>query len=140
MHTLNISNLCGSSVMSFGSSSTERLTLIFSNQFVLSIECFWRLLGNEVIVLTRDDEGQLFGLLQPVDALDRLQTALASAQITQAVVIPGTCDIHLFFGNGQKLEVIVNSSGYEAWQLEGPNNFKAIAQGGGNIVVLPENA
>jgi hypothetical protein len=140
VHTLNISNLCGSSLMSFGSSSTERLALTFSNQFVLSIECFWRLLKKDVIVLTSGDEGQMFGHSQPVNALDRLQTSLASAQITQAIVIPGTCDIHLFFDNDQKLEVIVDSSGYEAWQLTGPDNSMTIAQGGGNIVVLPANA
>jgi hypothetical protein len=45
------------------------------------VECLWRVLANGRIALTRNDDGQQFGLPAPVDALTEAQALLVGRQI-----------------------------------------------------------
>jgi hypothetical protein len=86
------------------------------------------------LALTSEDDGQRFGVQQPVDAIAELSSALVGRTVDSIGVIPGTADLTLGFGSNV-LQAISNSAGYEAWQIEGPEGTVAVGQGGGNVVV-----
>jgi hypothetical protein len=85
--------------------------------------------------LTSEDDGQLFGHSKPVAAIAELSRNLLGQALDSVQVTEGTADLALHFGD-TTLQVISNSSGYEAWQLDAVTGVVAIGQGGGNVVVL----
>jgi len=119
--------------------SVERLEALpcvvkLSGGYRIQIEGLWRLLSGGALALTSEDDGQRFGVQQPVDAIDELSSALVGRTVDSIGVIPGTADLTLGFGPNV-LQAISNSAGYEAWQIEGPEGTVAVGQGGGNVVV-----
>jgi hypothetical protein len=104
-----------------------------SGGYRIQIEGLWRLLSNGVLTCTSEDDGQLFGRSQPVDATAELALALVGRTLDSIDVSPGTADLTLSFGRNV-LQAVSSSSGYEAWQVEGPQGTVAVGQGAGNVV------
>jgi len=100
----------------------------------LQIESLWRLLSSGNVKLTSQDDGQLFGRNEPVRAIPELSQKLLGQTIRSVQVGQGTADLTLNFGK-ETLQIISDSSGYEAWQVEGPAGTVAVGQGGGNVAV-----
>ena len=88
-----------------------------------------------VIHFTSGDEGQLFGRSEPMHAIPELSSKLLGHTLTAVHVAPGTADLTLQFGN-DSLQAVADSSGYEAWQVNGPEGIVAVGQGGGNVAVF----
>jgi hypothetical protein len=105
-----------------------------SGGYRIQIECIWRLLANGNLALTSEDNGQRFGHKNPVDAISELSKHLVGSSLNSVDVTPGTADLNLDFGE-YTLQAISNSSEYEAWQVEGPQNVVAVGQGGGSVAV-----
>ena len=105
-----------------------------SNGYRIRIESLWRLLSSGALVLTSRDDGQLFGRLAPVQAISELSCKVLGHAVTAVEVAHGTADLALHL-NGYTLQAIADSSGYEAWQVDGPTSTLAVGQGGGNVVV-----
>ena len=101
----------------------------------IQIECLWRLLSAGKLALTSRDDGQLFGRKEPVLAISELAIKLIGSVVDTVQVATGTADLTLHF-HEQILQLISDSSGYEAWQVEGPAGTVAVGQGGGNVAVL----
>jgi len=101
----------------------------------VQIECLWRLLSSDRLALTSGDDGQLFGRSEPVLAVSELATKLIGRVLDTIQVAQGTADLTLHFRE-HTLQVLSDSSGYEAWQVEGPAGTVAVGQGGGNVAVL----
>jgi hypothetical protein len=101
----------------------------------VQVESLWRLLSSGTLALTSQDEGQLFGRDEPVHAVSELSRALLGHTLTAVQVAQGTADLTLGF-NEQIFQVVSDSSGYEAWQVEGPAGTVAVGQGGGNVAVF----
>ncbi|MUV15613.1 hypothetical protein GN331_15525 [Lysobacter sp. HX-5-24] len=108
--------------------------VMLSNGYRVQVESLWRLLLAESLVLTSRDNGQLFWRNAPVHAITELSTNLVGRTLTEVQVTKGTADLSLQFGTCT-LQVIADSSGYEAWQVEAPTGTLAVGQGGGNVVV-----
>ena len=106
----------------------------FSGGYRLQIESLWRLLSSGTLVLTSEDDGQFFGHEEPVHVIPALSQKLLGKTLTSIQVGQGTADLTLYFSK-HTLQVISNSSGYEAWQVEGPAGTVAVGQGGGNVAV-----
>ena len=106
-----------------------------SGGYRIQIEGLWRLLSGGSLILTSEDDGQRFGHKAPIDAITVLSSTLVSAALRVVEVAPGTADLLLGFDR-HVLQAISNSSGYEAWQVEGPRGMLAVGQGGGNVAVL----
>lgn len=103
----------------------------------LVVECLWRLVEGNRICLTSLDDGQQFGLPTPVDATKLISSRLTNAEIEAVVLREGTLDLQLKFSNGQCLEIIPDSSGYEAWKLLGADR-QFVAIGGGDLAVFQD--
>ena len=84
------------------------------------------------MTLTSRDDGQRFGRNEPVRAIQELSSKLLGHTLTAIQVAPGTADLTLEFG-GHSLQAITDSSGYEAWQVNGPAGIVAVGHGGGTV-------
>ena len=106
----------------------------------IDVECLWRLIDGRHIARTSNDHGQKFGLPAPIDAAVETRRILAHAAIVNVEVLDATADIHITLSEGRRLEIIPDSSGYEGWNLRGPDAVCLVAQGGGQICTWIEEA
>ncbi len=94
--------------------------------------CAWRLISNSQIVLGWRDDGQPFGLPEPLDAAVRARSALAGTLVSDTRTDAMTGDLHLVFDNGCELQLFNDSCGYEGWTAD-VDGLSIIALGGGGI-------
>jgi hypothetical protein len=93
------------------------------------------------IALTSSDDGQQFGLPAPVDAERDARLLLLGKHVVSGTIAKFTGDLSLVFADGTTLQLVQDSSGYEAWQAienTGGGRFTIIALGGGKIAVSQE--
>ena len=109
----------------------------FEHGGALVAECLWRLLEDDRIRFTSADEGQLFGLPTPVDAAAEIRSRLTGASITGVDLKTGTLDLRITFSTGHVLELVPDSSGYEAWSASRPGRT-CIATGGGELAMFDD--
>ncbi len=100
--------------------------------------CLWRLVEAGRIRFTSEDDGQQFGLPAPVDAASEVNGRLVGAAVEAVQLRKGLLDLELRFSTGHSLQVIPDSSGYEAWQVS-RGNRQFIAGGGGELAVFGED-
>ena len=109
--------------------------IAFDNDVTLVIDCLWRLIEAGRVRCTGVDDGQQFGLPAPVDAVAEVNRRLAQAFVQAVELRQGTLDLEIEFSTGHFIQVIPDSSGYEAWNLtSGRTQF--IAVGGGELAIL----
>jgi hypothetical protein len=94
--------------------------------------CPWRLLLKGSIAHGYEDDGQLFGLPEPVNGVQKATELIGSSPIVSVDVRPGPSDLTINFQNGVSLEIFNMSSGYEAWICDIKNGPTIVAQGGGD--------
>ena len=106
----------------------------FGDDVSIVAGCLWRLVEDGRIRVTNLDEGQWFGLPAPVDPVVEVSARLTDAVIDGVELCAGTLDLRIRFDTGHILELIPESSGYEAWNITtGDQQFIAI--GGGELAV-----
>ncbi len=107
----------------------------FDEDASLVIACLWRLVEAGRIRSTSEDDGQQFGLPAPVDAAREINGRLLGAAVEAVELRKGLLDLELRFSTGHLLQVIPDSSGYEAWNVCNGNR-QFIAVGGGELTVF----
>ena len=105
----------------------------FGDRHVLRVSCAWRLYANGRIQLGHRDDGQLFGLKQPLDAKRRLLEALEGRSIVEARLSEASGDLVLDFGANSRLDLFNDSCGYEGWNFALPGGRWVVAAGGGQL-------
>ncbi len=89
----------------------------------------WRLVGDNNIVVTSEDHGHRFGLPKPIDAVEKLNTALAGAPVAKVEVGSRTGDLIILFAGGVRLESLTLSAGYESWSVGRKEDFATLFVG-----------
>jgi Family of unknown function (DUF6188) len=107
----------------------------FDKDVTLVVACLWRLVEAGRIRFTSQDDGQQFGLPAPVDAAAEVNRRLVQASVEAVALRPGILDLELEFSTGHVLQVIPDSSGYEAWNLCSRSR-QFIAVGGGDLTIF----
>jgi hypothetical protein len=107
----------------------------FGPRKVLQVRCPWRILLNGRIAFASSDDGDQFGLPQPVDGEKETRRIFAERTIQQIVVREDTGDLSICFGEKTSLEVINMSSGYEGWEI-GAVDVRIIGLGGGKLAIF----
>ena len=102
----------------------------FGNGVVLSTQSQWRLLSQNAILLTSKDDGQKYGLPEPVDAVARIRELLESRVVSEVEVDQASADFTIYFDNGTVLQIVNLSSGYEAWTLNSEGDFIMVGRNG----------
>lgn len=111
----------------------------FDREASIVVACLWRLVESSHIRFTSADHGHQFGLPAPVDAAAEVTARLAGAAIEAVELREGLLDLELRFSTGHVLQMIPDSSGYEAWNLW-IGNRQFIAVGGGELATFGEGA
>jgi hypothetical protein len=83
----------------------------------LTVGSLWRLLSKQRIQITSEDNDQQFGLKAPLNVATQLTAEIGKEPITDVQVDSATSDLTLRFANGLRLQIVNNSSGYEAWNF-----------------------
>jgi hypothetical protein len=104
----------------------------FGPECWLGLGC-WRVVKDGRIGVAGGDHGQLFGLREPVDAVDRVQALIGGSVVVRATLAPETADLRVEFDNGGRLETFTDSSGYESATIHLEKYRQIIVMGGGSI-------
>lgn len=102
----------------------------FGNGVVLSTQSQWRVLSQEAILLTSEDDGQQYGLPKPIDAQARVRELLRDRIVSKVNVDQASADFSIHFDNGTILQIVNLSSGYEAWTLESKGDYLMVGRNG----------
>ena len=134
MHDDRMAWLVGRQLQSFVRREFDWV-MTFDSEAKLVIECLWRLIEDGRIRLTSQDDGHQFGLPAPVDAAVEMEKRIAGSLVEAVMLCDGILDLKISLSNGHDLQIIPNSSGYEAWTAsDGRSQF--IAVGGGELVIF----
>src|SRR5262249_35824993 len=106
----------------------------FEHETRITVECLWRLLEKGRVRLTSEDNGQKFGLPAPIDAAAEVNHRIKGELVKRAELRAGVLDLELPLERGCILQIIPNSSGYEAWNVGCPIGL-FIAVGGGDLSI-----
>ena len=128
----DISVLVGTTLRSV-TSEPHSWHFVLSDGSSVRCECPWRLVAEARIAVTSEDHDQRFGLTQGVDAATRALTSIGARAISDARIATETGDLIIHFGTSTRVEVIVDSCGYESWHLTLADGRTLIATGGGDI-------
>ena len=97
---------------------------------MLSTESQWRVLSQEAILLTSDDDGQQYGLPKPVDAQTSIRELLENRIVGKVEVDQASADLTIHFDNETILQIVNLSSGYEAWTLNLEGAYLMVGRNG----------
>jgi len=108
----------------------------FSGNVSVSTESPWRLINEDRIVVTSEDDGHQFGLSEPVDAASRLLSSIVGRTVEAAASDASSGDLTIEFDGRARLQLLQMSCGYESWRLSAPG-IEVICTGGGEITRFP---
>ena len=115
----------------------QQWLLVFGDDSRLSLACPWQIIAKGRVSLASGDHGQQYGLPAPIDASARATELLGGRAIEKVSVDQASADLRIEFAGAVQIRTFNDSSGYEAWTLTGPKGDLYVAQGGGNVVILP---
>lgn len=106
--------------------------LLFEGESTLFAECLWRLVDDERILVTCQDQGEKSTIwvnrggrdeiaIVFRDAGQEMCRYLHLATITSAVIRPITNDVEIDFNNGMSLQLVSNRSNCGGWCLQSPS-------------------
>jgi len=107
---------------------------VFSDGGSIATESFWRLLASRGIEATTTDDGQLFGLKEPLDASERVLAATQEKKILEIQIAQRTSDLSLVFEKGVRIDFLNLSCGYESWRAK-HGSEEVICMGGGQLSI-----
>ena len=105
---------------------------VFDAGVVVVAECLWRLIEGGRIRVTSKDDGHKFGLPAPIDVVFEVNQRLAKLMVKSIELRGGTLDLEIRFDTGHAIQLIPDSSGYEAWNIC-DSSRKYVAVGGGDL-------
>jgi hypothetical protein len=111
---------------------THQWVFIFSGPVALQVSAPWRVVCQGQIYLGYQDDGHLFGLTKPLNAVQRLEAVIIGRQV-EAANLSATADLAVIFQGASTLEIFNSSGGYEGWQMNGPSKRWVVGMGGGAV-------
>jgi hypothetical protein len=104
----------------------------FADDLSVVTESPWRLIADDRIATTSEDNGHQFGLPEPVDAAENVLRRTSGQSVTAAAIDPDTGDLSIEFSGMARIQLLQMSSGYEAWRIYAPA-AEFVCTGGGDI-------
>jgi hypothetical protein len=101
----------------------------------LNVQCPWRIVSNDGVVLGGSDHEQKFGLPQPVDVTVEALRVLSGKTVESARIDEKTADLCITFAGDIRIDVFNDSSGYEGWTFADQRGTWLVAQGGGQMAI-----
>ena len=95
------------------------IVIVFSEGTRLRAD-YWRVIRGGRASISSFDHNQIYGLPEPINAIDSLTKDLQGQFVTEASHDPETGDILLIFTNNIKVQIL-NFTGYEIWEIHFPD-------------------
>jgi hypothetical protein len=114
---------------------TESWCFFFEEKISVSFSGFWRLYKNNKIVLVSTDNGQQYGLPEPIDLVSEITKALTGKTLQQIKADKDTADLELKITEEIKIIFYTSSTGYENYYLA-IDNKTYIGMGGGGVELI----
>jgi hypothetical protein len=130
---IDISWMVGQAFNAVTYSEPNMWYFMVGNNASIGVECLWRIVEKDRIILTNEDHGQQFGLPEPIDAAAKGSELLFKRKILAVKLRDFTAEIVFQLESNSQLEIIPTSSGYESWRINTPFGISYFAQGGGQI-------
>lgn len=108
----------------------------FAGHGGLSVACLWRVIAHGQLALASSDHGQAYGLPAPLDAAAKAQELVANRKIESVEVGSTPGDVAFNLEGRISLEILVDSSGFEAWEMNLPDGTMFVGRAD-TIVVFP---
>ena len=106
----------------------------FGDGHDITVAVPWRIVTSEGIAHGDEDDGQWFGLSQPLDGESRANELLRGDHVVGVELDEVTADLRISFASGARIDVFNNSAGYEGWQAYlGSDRLIVVAYGGGKL-------
>ncbi|HEX4794325.1 MAG TPA: DUF6188 family protein [Humisphaera sp.] len=102
---------------------------------IIDTESDWRLMAERILITSQDD-GQLFGHESPVNAAKAVETSVNKSAVSGFQLDERTGDLFLNFQNGCTIQFVTLSSGYEGWRV-GHGDQCIVCLGGGELAIGP---
>jgi len=114
---------------------TDRWYFDFADKIYITSSGFWRLLNSTRIVFVSLDHGHQFGLPQPLDLIEKVNTMLNGKKLTAIFVERETGDLTLSISEGITIQIFIASSGYETYEFSIAEK-RYIGLGSGDIGIV----
>ena len=107
----------------------------FGERLNIAASAPWRVVTADGIGHGVEDDGQCFGLPEPIDGEARTNDLLRGKKVVGVELDGQTSDLRIAFEGGARLDFFNTSSGYEGWQatVGGQTGDTIIALGGGKL-------
>jgi hypothetical protein len=122
--------------------TVERLehswAFIFEHVCTIVVSCPWRLRERGKVSLSDADDGQQYGLLNPVDAEKSANDIISGKQVNSFEFIEVSADLRIEFSHGIVCETFTNSIGYESWHADFRTGSPKVivGMGGGSLTLF----
>ncbi len=117
------------SIIDFAIREFNFCSLSLSDGYSISTQSLARFVGKHDAFICVEDHGHKFGLDHPFDAEKAIKELIQNKTIQKINLNRDTGDLNLFIESGV-FQIICRSAGYEAYQINGPNNLIIVAHGG----------
>jgi hypothetical protein len=104
----------------------------FEGGIYLTVESLWRVISATAIAITSEDDGQLYGLQAPLDAAVIGLEVISRHTVTGVDIDATSSDLTIHFGADLRLQIVNDTSGFEAWSLSSPE-FLLIGRNGDTV-------
>ena len=108
----------------------------FSDGGSITTESCWRLITNDGVAVTSEDDGHQFGLNEKVNAGVRILKETEGKKVRAYSIAERTSDLRVTLEGDVWLDFLCLSSGYESWSSQ-HRSAMVICAGGGKTVVYP---
>jgi hypothetical protein len=114
----------------------------FGDGCAIAVSSPWRIVAGNRIAHADTDDGQWFGLAQPVDGQARANKLLEKLNVMDVEIIASTADVKVVFADETQIQIFNHSSGYEGWEAsyrEDGRGASIIGLGGGDLAIVAAN-
>jgi len=113
---------------------TQGMWQFYFDEWYFIVSAPWRLVNAEAFLIGRNDDGQWYGLTEPVNTTTRATDILHGRKVASVLITVPTADLRVLFEGDLEWQVLTDSIGYEPWNFSGKtSNINIVALGGGEL-------
>jgi len=108
----------------------------FGDRIGITVSVPWRIIQDGRIAFADSDDGQRFGLPEPINGEARANALINEMRVIDVEIDFLTADFHVRLEGETRIDVFNHSSGYEGWQGQYQSDTEGVSViglGGGGV-------
>lgn len=106
------------------------------DDFHFSVSCVWRVEKENKILIAKGDHEQQYDQETVIDVSEEVNRILKNDVIAGGLINTISGDFTVNYKSGIIFRVFNDSSGYEAWDMQGPGGHRLISISGGAVITI----